>query len=104
MVHICRTKPGICDRQYEGFYLSTVTINQAIYRQSLVITADSLHSPWPVNSWLDLSPENLALIFESAPAVVLLGTGPKQHFPEPKIFALFGRSFGSNSQSNHEPR
>jgi uncharacterized protein len=79
----------------------TVSINEAIYRQSLVITADSLHTPWPVNSLRDLSPENLAPIFESQPAVVLLGTGPKQHFPEAKVFALFGeRGIGLEVMDN----
>ena len=80
---------------------NTVSINETIYRQSLVITANSLHSPWPVNSLLDLSPENLAPIFESAPVVVLLGTGPQQHFPDPKIFALFGeRGIGLEVMDN----
>jgi uncharacterized protein len=79
----------------------TVSINETIYRQSMVITADSLHCPWPVSSLQDLSLENLAPIFESGPAVVLLGTGPKQHFPEPKVFALFGeRGIGLEVMDN----
>jgi uncharacterized protein len=73
-----------------SYSADTVSINEAIFRQSLVMTADSLHSPWPVTCLQELNDETLAPIFETRPAVVLLGTGPKQQFPEPKIFGLFG--------------
>jgi len=68
----------------------SVSINETVYRQSLVLTSDSLLYPWPVNSLEQLCAELLVPIFDSKPAVVLLGTGPKQHFPEAKIFGLFG--------------
>ena len=68
----------------------TVSINESIYRQSLILTAETLFGPWPVTDLGQLSSENLAPIFESKPAVVLLGTGPRQQFPEAKIFGLFG--------------
>jgi uncharacterized protein len=38
-----------------------------------------------------LGAETLAPILETKPAVVLLGTGEQQLFPEPKIYALFGQ-------------
>jgi uncharacterized protein len=68
----------------------TVSINETVYRQSLILTADTLLCPWPVTGLDQLSSENLAAIFESKPAVVLLGTGTRQHFPEARIFGLFG--------------
>lgn len=68
----------------------TVSINESVYHQSLILTADSLLSTWPVTGLDQLSRENLAPIFESKPAVVLLGTGMRQQFPEPRIFGLFG--------------
>lgn len=68
----------------------TVSINESVYRQSLILTADTLFNPWPVIGLDQLSSENLAPIFESRPAVVLLGTGTRQHFPEARIFGLFG--------------
>ncbi|MDH3631922.1 MAG: Mth938-like domain-containing protein [Gammaproteobacteria bacterium] len=68
----------------------TISVNDDIYRQSLVMTADSILCPWPVSSLQHLNPENLAPIFESKPTVVLLGTGERQMFPDAKIFALFG--------------
>ena len=68
----------------------TVSINESVYRQSLILTAESLHSPWPVTTLDQLTPEALAPIFASKPAVVLLGTGPRQQFPAASIFGLFG--------------
>lgn len=80
---------------------NTVSINESIYRQSLVLTADSLHSPWPVGKLEDLAPVTLAPIFESGATVVLLGTGPKQHFPDARIFAFFGeRGIGLEVMDN----
>ncbi len=68
----------------------SISINETVYRQSLVMTADSLLCPWPVNALEHLCAELLAPVFDSKPAVVLLGTGPRQQFPEAKIFGLLG--------------
>ena len=73
-----------------AYSASTITVNDDIYDQSLVMTASIIHCPWPVTSLQQLNLENLASIFESSPVVVLLGTGAQQLFPEPQIFALFG--------------
>ena len=79
----------------------SVSINEVVYRQSLVITAESLYSPWPVTGLQDLSEEILAPVIESAPAVVLLGTGSRQRFPEPRIFGFFGeRGIGLEVMDN----
>ena len=68
----------------------SVTINETVYEQSLVLTADQLHCPWEVSSLEDLDEDALAPVLDSKPAVVLLGTGDRQRFPDAKLFALFG--------------
>ena len=79
----------------------SVSINEAVYHQSLILTAETLHSPWQVSSLADLDDDRLAPIFESRPAVVLLGTGARQHFPEARIFGLFGeRGIGLEVMDN----
>ena len=79
----------------------SVTVNETVYEQSLVLTADEVHSPWPVSSLEDLSDETLAPVLDSAPAVVLLGTGERQRFPDAKLFALFGeRGIGLEVMDN----
>ena len=52
----------------------TVSINEAVYRESLVLTADWLHSPWPVQSLADLDDATLQPLFDTQPVVVLLGS------------------------------
>ena len=79
----------------------SVSINETVYQQSLILTADSMLNPWPVSSISDLDTDSLAPIFESQPAVVLLGTGPRQKFPEARIFGLFGeRGIGLEVMDN----
>jgi uncharacterized protein len=68
----------------------TVTVNETVYRQSLVLTADTVHSPWAVTSLAELNAETLEPVFASGPAVVLLGTGVQQEFPEARLYGLFG--------------
>ena len=79
----------------------SVSINEAIYRDSLVLTAESLLCPWPVADLDALDAAALAPVFESAPAVVLLGTGIRQQFPRAEIFGLFGeRGIGLEVMDN----
>ncbi len=87
--------------RFTSYGPASVTINEVDYRQSLVLTASGIHCPWPVRSLEDLIPENLAPIFATQPVVVLLGTGERQRFPEPKTFALFGeRGIGLEVMDN----
>ena len=79
----------------------TVSINEAIYRDSLVLTADFLLCPWPVGDISGLDAASLEPVFDSAPSVVLLGTGTKQRFPGAEIFGLFGeRGIGLEVMDN----
>ena len=87
--------------RFTSYGPASVTINEVVYRQSLVLTASDLHHPWPVLSLDDLSPENLAPVFATNPAVVLLGTGQRQQFPAAKTFAMFGeRGIGLEVMDN----
>jgi uncharacterized protein len=44
-----------------------------------------------VTSLAELSADSLQPVLASNPAVVLLGTGEKQQFPEARLYALFGQ-------------
>jgi len=68
----------------------TVTVNETVYHQSLLLTADAL-TLWPVTSLEELSAETLEPVLASNPAVVLLGTGTRQRFPEARLYGLFGQ-------------
>ncbi|MFT5219966.1 MAG: hypothetical protein ACI9LO_003565 [Planctomycetota bacterium] len=80
---------------------NSVSINETDYQQSLILSAEQLISPWPVNAIEQLSLESLDVILEFEPEVVLLGTGVRQHFPDARTFALFGeRGIGLEVMDN----
>ena len=70
---------------------NSVTVNEVVYRQSLILTAEEMITPWDVGGLEDLTPQNLAPVLELNPAVVLLGTGSQQQFPGAEIMAHFGQ-------------
>ncbi len=74
-----------------GYQNDAVIVNEVLYRQSLLLSAEYLHHPWAANSVKDLSHDNLELIFSLKPEVVLLGTGTLQKFPAAKILTIFGQ-------------
>jgi uncharacterized protein len=85
--------------RFSSYDPESVTINEDVYRHSLVLTASDIHHPWPVTSIADLGTDNLAIIFETNPAVVLLGTGEQQRFPDARTFALLPCSANAASAS-----
>lgn len=80
---------------------ATITVNEQVYRQSLLLTADRVTCPWPVQSVEQLDLDSLQPILEQQPAVVLLGTGERQRFPDARVFAHFGeRGIGLEVMDN----
>ena len=73
-----------------AYTADNVTINERPYSQSLILSPAVLVNPSPINSINDLNEHTLQAVLDLNPDVVLLGTGEKQIFPEPKIFALLG--------------
>ena len=84
-----------------SYSATTIEINEKVYRDSLLLAADRIDTAWPVKSIDQLDPDSLAPIFAQQPAVVLLGTGETQQFPEPRVFGLFGeRGIGLEVMDN----
>lgn len=69
---------------------SDITVNEKRYQQSLMISPDLLITPSPISTPDDLNEHTIQSVLDLNPDVVLLGTGEKQIFPAPKIFALLG--------------
>jgi uncharacterized protein len=81
----------ITSRYSISAYTSTdITINEKQYQQSLIVSPEVLICPSPINSIDDLNEHTLQNVLDLNPDVVLLGTGEKQIFPEPRIFGLLG--------------
>lgn len=85
-------KDNITSRYSIAAYSSgEVIVNNTAFRESLVLSPNSINYPWPVASIGDLDQSSLQIILDMNPDVVLLGTGEKQLFPDPSIMALFGQ-------------
>ena len=84
-----------------AYSADSITVNETVYRQSLILSAQDIVCPWSVNAIDELDSGNLQPVISRAPEVVLLGTGEMQQFPDPRLFALFGeRGIGLEVMDN----
>ena len=60
-----------------------ITINQQIYRRSLVVTPEAIIPDWPPAAFEDLTNKHFETIAALKPEVVILGTGARLRFPQP---------------------
>ena len=65
---------------------SYVQVNSQRYQSSLIVMAEKVLD-WPVEGFAGLSQESFSLLKDEKPEIVLLGTGPKQRFPHPRLTA-----------------
>ncbi len=85
----------------QAYTSGAVTINDQVYRQSLLLSAAAIVHPWPVNSVIALVDEHLHAIVDLQPDVVLLGTGDAQSFPDVAIMGFFAaRGIGLEVMNN----
>jgi len=62
-----------------------IRVGDREYRESVVLTPDVLVPGWAPAGFAGLAPADFAGLLEYAPEVVLLGTGNKQRFPDPRL-------------------
>lgn len=72
-----------------------VRVNQQLLDRSFVLAPNQLVEGWRPASVDELSPEDMEAVLALKPAVVILGTGPRQRFPAPAVMAaLLTRGIG----------
>lgn len=83
----------IADAKYTitGYNDDCIFVNDEPYRQSLIVSPDSLITPWEVSRADQLNEENLAQVIRALPEIVIIGTGEKLVLPDPKIIAYFAQ-------------
>jgi uncharacterized protein len=64
-----------------------VKVNDLTFTESCFITQFSTESAWPCHSIETLDTEHLDQLLATQSEVIILGTGDKQVFPDPKLFA-----------------
>lgn len=69
-----------------GYGEDWVQVNSQRYHASLIVMAETLLD-WSVESFSLLKEEDFQKLKALAPEIVLLGTGPAQRFPHPRLTA-----------------
>jgi uncharacterized protein len=70
-------------------------IGEASYTRSCVIAAQTIVTDWPPQTIDELAPEHLDTVLALQPDVVILGTGPRQHFPSAALMSkVLARGIG----------
>ena len=78
-----------------GISADGVLVNQETLRTSFVLTPNQLVQDWRPAAVDELEPQDMDAVLALQPAVVLLGTGPRQRFPSPAVMAaLLTRGIG----------
>lgn len=72
---------------FSAFGDGYVVVNGRRLETSLVVVPDQLLPDWEVAHFSDLKPEHFTSLVDLRPEMVLLGTGPRQHFPHPSLYA-----------------
>jgi uncharacterized protein len=72
---------------FTGYGDGYVEVNRKRYSSSLVVAAERLVADWPVSRVEGLTADHLAALVALSPEIVLLGTGPRFHFPPPVLLA-----------------
>jgi len=76
-------------------------VNDRVLDRSFVLTPDDLIENWPVATMAALRPEDLDAVLALGPALVLLGTGLRQGFPDQAVMAAcLTRGIGFEAMSN----
>jgi len=71
------------------------------YRASLVISPGQVIENWPVRDATLLAEDALEAVFSLSPEIFLLGTGERQIFPDPRLYALIAsRGIGFEVMDN----
>lgn len=72
-----------------------VLVNQETLVRSFLLTPNAIVQDWRPTSAAELQPEDMLAVLGLEPALVLLGTGPRQRFPSPAAMAaLLTRGIG----------
>ena len=72
-----------------------IRVHDAFYNNPFIISGQRIVPEWDVKSIDDINEENLQVIFDLQPEVILLGTGVAQLFLPPTIQVhFFQRNFG----------
>jgi uncharacterized protein len=68
-----------------------VMVNAQRHESSVIVTPDRV-LPWQAKAFAQLKPEDLEPLAHLGADIVLLGTGPRQRFPHPRLTESLGKA------------
>jgi len=71
-----------------GHTAETITVGDNRYTSSLALGPGRLVEDWTESAGNDLARDDIAILVEMAPELILIGTGKLQHFPDPAVLRL----------------
>ena len=74
-----------------GYGDDWVQVNNQRHQSSLIVMAQTLRE-WEAADFSSLSPSSFQILEELKPEIVLLGTGPTQRFPHPRLTAPLAKA------------
>ncbi|MGV7194381.1 Mth938-like domain-containing protein [Xanthomonas sp. NCPPB 1325] len=76
-------------------------VNDQILQQSFILMPDVLVERWPVQTLEQLQVSHMEAVLAMNPAVILLGTGDQQRFPDAQVLAAcLTRGIGLEAMTN----
>lgn len=78
--------PSGNQRIFTGYGTGYVSINGERHEHSVVVMAGQLRTDWNAASFDSLTESHFSYFLSLAPEIVLLGTGPQQHFAHPRLY------------------
>lgn len=75
--------------QIKAYKPGVIQINETQYTKSIIVMANHLIENWAPQDILALKAEDLSHLLTLKPAILLIGTGEKCHFPEKSIYEAF---------------
>ena len=72
-----------------GYSDTEIRIGERVLARTCIVMADRLLSDFAPQSFAEFAPEHLGVLFELAPELVILGTGPTQRFAPAAVRAAF---------------
>ena len=69
-----------------------ITVREHVIRTSVILSPADIVFDWPPRRAADLTAEQLQAVLALQPEVMLIGTGDRQHFPDPQVLAAVYRA------------
>jgi uncharacterized protein len=79
----------------EGYGEGRIVVDGRGYAESLIVSPERIIPSWGPASAADLREDHLTPLLELSPQVVVIGTGQRQVFPDPRLyFSLVAQGVG----------